>query len=188
MSGLIAWTKIYTNGRALDSMEGYPESPELLEIGVFITNADHPFEFRGAVNHVLTNYLTGDEARESMTYEAFEEHEQTGLNDILRSVTAFASPEKVEEDIIEMLERKGTKDDYVLACESWVPDWIDTWFPSMFEWFCDSRLDISTVRRVFDLCQVEVDEVEQEFSPRCAQQAHRDFEEFLRYSNFLFES
>jgi oligoribonuclease (3'-5' exoribonuclease) len=183
---LIAWTDIETNGRLLE-YKPYPDTPELLAVGLFVTDAHAPFRFRGSVNHVVWPAdLNVSEIFETMTDDAFAIHEASGLNDFYRYWTRKpSSPAWVEQDVIELLSRYGDQGDYVCAgrdIEWFVWPWLVEWMPELSSWF-GSCLDLNHVESM--LCLAELDVPSAEPVNRAAKDAQLNYEEFLDYVGYI---
>lgn len=188
MSELIAWTDIQTNGLPLFNwMSPYPDCAELLEVGVFITDAEAPFKLRGAVNQVVQPVdLAPEEIFATMPDDVYEMHEKSGLNDHFRNVKAIMNVKDAEQDVIEMFSRKGEPGDFVMAGRglSVVGGWLAQCMPELYSWYNEQwlmEIDLSHLSRVMRYAEVPEPEFDDDLSHRAVHDAQRHCEEFLYY-------
>lgn len=187
---LIAWTDIETNGIRLNEHVAYPRCAELLEVGVFVTDAEMPFKFRGAVNQVIMPVdLTAEEIFTTMPDVVFEMHEKSGLNDYFRHVKTILAIEAAEIDIIDLLSKYGEEEDYIFAGRgvSWFDrPWIEAMMPDLAAWYHPYRtLDLSHFSRVMKMAGRDEPKFKEDMKHRAVNDAQRHYEEFLNYVEYI---
>jgi len=188
---LLAWTSIRTTSSRvpnLDTDAGIGD--RLLEVGIWVTDADHPWKFRGAVNHVLEPWPSLELVKVRCDEEAIVQNEALGVFQLME-MNVMQDAETIQHEVIDLLGRYGDPGEFILAGRGVAiieRPMIAEWLPEVSSWFNpDLVLDVSGISYAMAMAGLS-EELEPHYEPsgtRAMHAAQLSFLEFEHYTRVL---
>lgn len=186
MSGLLAWTTTRTTTTQVPNLSPDETGDRLLEVGIFVTDAQTPWKFRGAVNYLLDPWPDLPEVVERCTEQAREFHTANGLFQLME-MGVTQDVDSMNDEIVDLLQRFGDPGEYVLAgrgvgiIERPV---LEEWLPGVYSWMNpDLVLDISGISYTMGMSGL-AEELEPHYEPIGPRSYHDSQREFLEFQHY----
>lgn len=187
MTGLLAWTSVRSTTTTVPSMDPNVEvGDRLLEIGMWVTDAAAPWEFRGAVNYVLEPWPDIPGLMERCTPEAREWHTDNGLFQLM-SMNVTQGIDDLQEEVIDLLQRYGDPGEFVLAGRGVgiiERPMLEEWLPDVYAWLNPNLvLDISGVSYTMGLAGL-AEQLEPHYESTGVRAMHDAQGHFLEFEHY----